>query len=105
MGEQQQQCVYVFVCVCVCCEAHLDVSYQELCRCFHWCFGINDFLDGTCPVHGLIEVLGVQPVAVLPPIYCDAPVAWEKHKKKKHYTSHDWHLKFKLHHHLTATSE
>ncbi len=62
----------------VCSWTHLDVPNQELCWRFHWCFSIYDFLDGTCPVNGLIEVLGVQPVAVLPPIYCDAPVAWKK---------------------------
>lgn len=59
----------------VCCVANLNVSDQELCWRFHWCFGVNDFLDGTCPVHSLIEVLGIQPVAVLPTVYCDTPVA------------------------------
>lgn len=75
--QWERQCVlYV-----LCCVTHLDVSNQELRWRFHWCFGINDLLDGTCPVHSLVEMLGVQPVTVLPPIYCDAPVAWTKHRQ------------------------
>lgn len=54
---------------------HLDVSDEELRRCFHRCFGIDDLLDGAGPVHSLVEVLGVEPVAVLPPVHRDAPVA------------------------------
>lgn len=54
---------------------YLDVSNQELCWRFHRRFGINDLLDGTGPMHGLVEMLGVQPVTVLPPVHCDAPVA------------------------------
>lgn len=73
----RSNCVCVGLCVSVC-VTHLDVSNKELCWCFHWRFGINDLLNGTSPVHCLIEVLGVQPVAVFAPIYCDAPVAWEK---------------------------
>lgn len=61
--------------LCVWFVTHLNISNEELCWCFHRCFGVNDLLYGTGPVHSLIEVLGIQPVAVLPSIYCDAPVA------------------------------
>lgn len=69
--------------LCAGCVGYLYVSDQELRRCFHRCFGVNDLLDGTRPVHGLVEVLAVQPVAVLSAINCDAPVAWKKHTHKK----------------------
>lgn len=65
--------------MCMCVSSYLNVSDEELCRRLDGRFGINDFLDGTCPVHSLIEMLGEQPVAVLPPIHCDAPVAWNTH--------------------------
>lgn len=64
------------MCACVCvCVAYLDVLDQELGRRFHRRFGVDDLLDGTRPVHSFVEVLGVQPVAVLPPVHRDAPVA------------------------------
>lgn len=58
-------------------NTHLNISNQELRWSFYWCLCVNDLLDGTGPVHSLIEVLGVQPVAVLSPIYCDVPEAWK----------------------------
>lgn len=56
-------------------ETHLNISNKELCWCVYWCLCIDDLLDGTCPVHGLIEVPGVQSVTMLSPIYCDVPEA------------------------------
>ena len=53
--------------------SHLYVSDQELGGGFHRSFGVYDLLDGTGPVHGFVEVLGVESVAVLPPIHRDAP--------------------------------
>lgn len=59
---------------------HLNISNEEQCRRFHRCFGIDDLLDAAGPVHGLVEVLGVEPVAVLPSIHRDAPVAFKKNR-------------------------
>lgn len=59
----------------MCCVMYLNISDQKLGWRFHRGFGVDNFLDGTCPVNSLVEVLGVQPIAVLPPVYCYAPVA------------------------------
>lgn len=66
-------CVCARVCVHMC-VSHLDVSDQELSGRLHGGFCVDDLLDSAGPVHSLVEVLGVQPVAVLTPIHCDAPV-------------------------------
>lgn len=62
---------------------HLNISNEEQCWRFHWCFGIDDLLDAAGPVHGLVKVFGVEPVAVLPPIHRDAPVAFILKRKEE----------------------
>lgn len=56
-------------------QTHLDISDKELRWRLHRSLRVNDLLDGAGPVHGLVEVPGVQPVTVLSPINGDVPEA------------------------------
>lgn len=56
-------------------HSHLDILNQLLRGGINWGLGVGHVLNGTGPSGGLVEQLGVEPVAVLASIHGDVPVA------------------------------
>lgn len=54
---------------------HLNVLNQLLGGGVDWGLGVSHILNGAGPPGGLVEQLGVEPIAVLPSIHSDVPVA------------------------------
>lgn len=58
-------------------HAHLDILNQLLRGRVNWGLGVRHVLNGAGPPGGLVEQLGVEPVAVLASVHSDVPVACE----------------------------
>lgn len=56
-------------------HAHLDILNQLLRGRVNWGLGVRHVLNGAGPPGGLVEQLGVEPVAVLASVHGDVPVA------------------------------
>lgn len=58
-------------------HSHLDILNQLLRGGVNWGLGVGHVLNGAGPPGGLVEQLGVEPVAVLASVHGDVPIACE----------------------------
>lgn len=72
-------------------RSHLDILNQLLRGRVNWGLGVGHVLNGAGPPGGLVEQLGVEPVAVLASVHGDVPVAYESRTHTYHPWGPSWH--------------